>query len=123
MTSLLQKALTGAVTAVARDDNNSLAPKDATVVAQAIAQKLPEPKALESLWPQMARYAISGFGVALAARGLGTEVEWNVLANSIIDVATGAGDAADWKVVVGGIIALAPPTYRAVSTWLARLPG
>lgn len=120
MTTLLQKALTGAVTAVARDDSNSLAPRDAPVVAEAIAQKLPQPKAMESLWPQMARYAISGFGVALTARGLGTELEWHTFANSIIDVIVGAGDADDWKVVVGGIIALAPPAYRAVSTWLAR---
>lgn len=120
MTSLLQKALAGAVTAVARDDTNSLAPRDAPAVAQAIAQQMPEPKALESLWPQMARYAISGFGVALASRGLGTELEWGTFATSIIDVVTGAGDADDWKVVVGGLIALAPPAYRAVSTWLAR---
>lgn len=98
--SKLTDALTAALTAVAHNPTNSLAVADASVVAQEVAQQLPPPAALEALWPQLARYAISILGAALMARGV--------------------GDAATWQALSGGLIAIAPPAYRVVTTLIAR---
>ncbi|MEW6258147.1 MAG: hypothetical protein AB1592_19515 [Pseudomonadota bacterium] len=100
MTSLLTDALKGAAEAVARRADVPLSPADAATVADAISGQMPAPRALEPLWPQLVRYGVSMLGTALAAHGI--------------------GDDATWQAVAGGIIALAPPVYRIVTTWLAR---
>ncbi|MEP9378374.1 hypothetical protein ABLE91_16785 [Aquabacter sp. CN5-332] len=120
MTDRLTDALTGAATAVARDPDNSLTIADAGKVANAMAQQMPAPRALESLWPQLMRYGISGLGVALASRGIGPELDWQAAATAIVDVVTGQGDAADWKVTLGSAIAIAPPLWRTATTWWSR---
>ncbi len=100
MTNLVETALRKAAEAAALRPDVPIFPAAAPEVAQAIAEALPAPQALESLWPQLARYAIAIGGSILVGRGLVT--------------------AADWEVIAGGALALAPPIWRTVSTWLAR---
>jgi len=98
--SLLETALTRAAAVAAARPEVPLAPAAALEVADAIAEVLPPPRALEPLWPQLARYAVSIAGSILVGRGLVAE--------------------SDWPVIAGAILALGPPVYRTVSTWLAR---
>ncbi|MGU3495945.1 hypothetical protein ACLBXM_18035 [Xanthobacteraceae bacterium A53D] len=99
MTDLTTAVIKAAESAAARQ-NIPLHRADAAPVALAIAQAMPAPKAMEPLWPQLIRYGVSMLGTALAARGVGTE--------------------ADWEVLAGIIIAAAPPAYRVISTMIAR---
>ncbi|MEP9376220.1 hypothetical protein ABLE91_05880 [Aquabacter sp. CN5-332] len=100
MSDILTDALKGAAIAVARRSDNSLDVADATKVASAMAQEMPAPAALESLWPQLVRYGITMLGTALAAHGV--------------------GDEATWQAVAGGVIAIAPPIWRIGTTWWER---
>jgi len=96
----IQDAIRAATKVVAAQHDNSLTAAQAPALAAAIAEQMPEPKALESLWPQLARYAVTIVGSFLVGRGVVAESEWPIIA--------------------GGILALAPPLYRTISTWVAR---
>ncbi|WP_323034093.1 hypothetical protein [Pararhodobacter sp.] len=98
--SKLESALLKAAESAALLPSVPLAPAYAPKVAAAIAEAMPAPQAMEALWPQLARYAIAIGGSILVGRGLVT--------------------AADWEVIAGAALALAPPLWRTVSTWLAR---
>ena len=100
MASTLEKAVAGAVAAVAKDANNSLTAQEAPKVAAAITEKLPDPIGLESLWPQLARYAIAALGSVIVGRG------WV--------------DANEWQILGGAVIAVVPVVWRVVTTLLAR---
>lgn len=98
--SMLKDAIAAAVATAAARPEVPLDPAAAPQVAAAVAADLPAPAALEPLWPQLARYAVSILGSILVGRGLVAE--------------------SDWPVIAGAILALAPPLYRTVSTWAAR---
>ncbi|MEW6121662.1 MAG: hypothetical protein AB1698_03555 [Pseudomonadota bacterium] len=100
MSKTFASVLAGAVTAIADRPDVPLAPSAAPAVTAALAEQLPAPQALEALWPQLARYAVSIAGAALASRG------WV--------------DAADWQVIAGAFLTLAPPAWRTITTLLAR---
>ena len=98
--SMLKEAVAKAVKSVAANPSVPLDPSAAPQVAAAVTAALPSSAALEPLWPQLARYAVSILGSVLVGRGLVAE--------------------SDWPVIGGTILALAPPVYRTVSTWIAR---
>ncbi len=98
--SLLKDAVAQAVRAAAANPSIPLDARAAPQVAAAVVADLPAAAALEPLWPQLARYAVSILGSVLVGRGLVADT--------------------DWPVIAGAILALAPPLYRTVSTWAAR---
>jgi hypothetical protein len=100
MSKTFATVLAGAVAAVAARNDVPLSPSAAPAVTAALAEQLPAPLALEALWPQLARYAVSIAGAFLASRG------WV--------------EAADWQVIAGAILTLAPPAWRTITTLLAR---
>ncbi|WP_029002715.1 hypothetical protein [Azorhizobium doebereinerae] len=99
MSNIASAVLAAAAAAAARPDV-PLAAGDVAPVAAAITEAMPAPAGLETLWPQLVRYAIAMAGTALAARGL--------------------GEAADWQALSGAVIAVAPVVWRIAATLLAR---
>ena len=89
-----------AVSTAARSPQTELVRKDAPAVAEAIKDAMPAPQAMESLAPQWLRYGIA-IGAAYAAGKLG-------------------GDSRTWEGLGFAVVALAPPVYRTVTTWIAR---
>jgi hypothetical protein len=65
-----------------------------------IAAAMPPAKAMESLWPQLLRYALGYAGTALAGYGLVSDGEWQTIS--------------------GLIIAAAPIVWRVATTLYAR---
>lgn len=110
MTQIASAVLTAVASAAARPDvpltANQVAP-----VAAAITAALPDPKALESLRPQLARYAISAAGTVLATRGIGDVADWQSLASAVHD---------NWQALSGAGIAIAPLLWRIATTLIAR---
>ncbi len=110
MSTLETAVLAAAATAAARPDV-PLTAANAAPVAAAITEALPPPAALESLWPQLTRYAISAAGTALAARGIGEVSDWQTLASAVHD---------NWQAIVGAGMAIAPVVWRIATTLVAR---
>lgn len=100
MTTIFAQALAGAVAAVAKRTDVPLDPSAAPAVAEALAQQLPAPQAMESLWPQVMRQGL-------------------VFVGGVV-VATGWVGAEDYAVLSGAVIAAAPVVWRIATTLLAR---
>lgn len=100
MTNKMEAALRTAARKVGEINGTAAVLGVSPEAVASIAQAMPAPLALESLWPQMLRYAITIGGSVLVGRGLVT--------------------AADLEIIAGAALALAPPLYRTASTWLAR---
>lgn len=100
MTNKMEAALRTAAQKVGEIDGAAAVLGINSEAVASIAKAMPAPLALESLWPQMLRYAITIGGSVLVGRGLVT--------------------AADLEIIAGAALALAPPLYRTASTWLAR---
>ncbi|MFG1479183.1 hypothetical protein V5F53_11035 [Xanthobacter sp. V4C-4] len=98
--SMLKDAVEQAVRSAAANPSIPLDPAGVRQVAEAVSAALPAPVAVELLWPQLARYAVSIAGSVLVGRGLVAE--------------------SDWPVIAGAVLALAPPLYRSLATWAAR---
>ncbi len=112
--SKIASAVLAAVAAVAARPDIPLSTNQVAPVAAAITDALPPPAALESLWPQLARYAISAAGTAFAARGIGDVSDWQTLAAAVHD---------NWQAIGGVGVAIAPVVWRIATTLLARRPA
>lgn len=97
---LIAEAVKTAIARAAMNPSTSLKPRDAPAVAREVAAALPTPAALEPLWPQLARYAITIAGTAVASKG------WV--------------SAEDWTALSGALLAAAPIVWRVGATLLAR---
>lgn len=73
---------------------------DPVAIPNVVVQSLPAPKAMEPLWPQLARYAISIAGTLLASQGY--------------------ADANDVNIIGGALMTIGPPLYRVITTLIAR---
>jgi len=91
-----------AISKAAQSSSNDLTKQDAPLVATAVKDALPAPQAMESLAPQWLRYGIA-IGAAYIAGKLG-------------------GDSKTWEALGFALVALAPPVYRTITTWIARAP-
>lgn len=97
------RAVEKAVSKAALSPETELVRKDVPAIADAVKDALPAPQAMESLTPQWIRYGIA-IGAAYIAGKLG-------------------GDSKTWEALGFTVVALAPPVYRTVTTWLARRPA
>lgn len=105
MNQKIASAVEDALKTAALDPTIRIEPVAVPAVADAVtaavsAQTTQASIADQPLGPQLVRYGISILGSILVGRGL--------------------VDGQDWPVISGALLALGPPVYRAVQTWLAR---
>ncbi len=115
--SLLETALTRAAAVAAARPEVPLAPAAAPEVADAIAEALPPPRAMESLWPQLARYAVAILLAFLSGIGAATAGDVQVIMQVLRDLSS---QAITPEVATTAAGALAPVLWRIGSTLWAR---
>lgn len=115
--SLLKATLQRAVFAASTRSDVPLSPMASTVVTDAIAEALPPARAMESLWPQIARYAVAIALAFLAGIGVATAGDIQVIMQVLRDLSS---QAITPEVATTAAGALAPVLWRIGSTLWAR---